>query len=112
MGTNIYIVCLRQVVAFAPKVIIACLRQVVAFAPKVIKCAAYGVAIMNGRRGGFMNIKDMYNNDGGQGGARDCEAHEAKQRVALVRVPFYFINLWLITDRHRYCTYLYYSSIE
>ena len=90
----------------------ACLRQVVAFAPKVIKCAAYGVAIMNGRRGGFMNIKYMYNNDGGQGGARDCEAHEAKQRVALVRVPFYFINLWLITDRHCYCTYLYYSSIE
>ena len=79
---------------------------------KVIKCDAYGVAIMNWRRGGFINIKDMYNNDGGQGGARDCEAHEAKQRVALVRVPFYFINLWLITDRHRYCTYLYYSSIE
>jgi hypothetical protein len=37
MDTNIYIACLRQVVAFAPKVIIiACLRQVVAFAPKVI----------------------------------------------------------------------------
>ena len=32
----IYIIdCLRQVVAFAPKVIIACLRQVVAFAPHV-----------------------------------------------------------------------------
>jgi len=28
--------------------------------------------------------------------------------VALVRVPFYFINIWLITDRHRYWTYLYY----
>ena len=39
MDTNIYIACLRQVVAFAPKVIIACLRQVVAFAFKVIKCA-------------------------------------------------------------------------
>jgi methylmalonyl-CoA mutase cobalamin-binding subunit len=26
------------------KVVVACLRQVVAFAPKVIKCAAYGVA--------------------------------------------------------------------
>ncbi len=24
-------------------------------------------------------------------------------------MPFYFINLWLITYRHRYCTYLYYS---
>jgi hypothetical protein len=29
-------------------------------------------------RGGFINIKDMYNNDGGQGGARVCEAHEVK----------------------------------
>jgi len=36
VDTNLYIVCLRQVVAFAPKVIIACIRQVVAFAPKVI----------------------------------------------------------------------------
>ena len=36
MDTNICIACLRQVVAFAPKVIIiACLRQVVAFAPNV-----------------------------------------------------------------------------
>jgi hypothetical protein len=36
MDTNMYIACLRQVVAFAPKVIvIACLRQVVAFAPHV-----------------------------------------------------------------------------
>jgi hypothetical protein len=42
------------------------------------------------------------------GGARGCEAHAVKQRVALVRVPFYFINLWLIIDRHRYCTYTYY----
>jgi hypothetical protein len=41
MDTNKYNACLRQVVAFAPKVIIACLLQVVAFAPKVIKCAAY-----------------------------------------------------------------------
>jgi len=24
-------------------------------------------------------------------------------------VLFYFINLWLITDRHRYCTYTYYQ---
>jgi len=38
MDTSIYIVCLRQVVAFAPK---------------VIKCAAYGDAIMNGRRNGI-----------------------------------------------------------
>ena len=28
--------------------------------------------------------------------------------VALVRVPFYFIHLWLIPDRHRYRTFLYY----
>ena len=25
-----------------------------------------------------INIKDVYNNDGGQGGARVCEAHEVK----------------------------------
>ncbi len=30
--------------------------------------------------------------------------------MAHVRAPFYFINLWLITYRHRYCTYLYYYS--
>jgi hypothetical protein len=40
MDTNIYIIiifiaCLRQMVAFAPKIIfIACLRQVVTFAPQ------------------------------------------------------------------------------
>jgi hypothetical protein len=28
--------------------------------------------------------------------------------VAAFRAPIYFINLWLISDRHRYCTYLYY----
>jgi hypothetical protein len=41
---------------------------------------------MGGRRGGlvvglrfgFIFIKDMYNNDGGKGGARGCEAHEVK----------------------------------
>ena len=32
--------------------------------------------------------------------------------MALVRVPFYFINLWLITDHHRYCTYLYYWEAD
>jgi hypothetical protein len=43
---------------------------------------------MGGRRGGqrnewtvalrvgFININDMYNNDGGQGGSRVCEVHE------------------------------------
>ncbi len=30
----------------------------------------------DGRRGGFINVKDMYKNDGGQGGARVCEAHD------------------------------------
>jgi hypothetical protein len=29
--------------------------------------------------------------------------------VAAFRAPFYFINLWLISDRQRNCTYLYYS---
>jgi len=33
---------------------------------------------MGGRRDGFINITDMYKNDGGQGGARVCEAHEVK----------------------------------
>jgi hypothetical protein len=67
-------------VAFAPKVTIACLRQVVAFAPKVIKCAAYGVA--QGRGGGMVGgiANDMYNNDVGKGVvyAYELEAYEAK----------------------------------
>jgi len=29
-------------------------------------------------RVGFININGMYNNDGGQGGAGGCEAHEVK----------------------------------
>jgi hypothetical protein len=33
---------------------------------------------VDGWVGGFININDMYNNDGGQGGARGCEAHEVK----------------------------------
>jgi hypothetical protein len=52
MDTNIYIACLRQVVAFAPKVIIiACLWQVVAFAPKVIiiACLRQGFCIRKTR---------------------------------------------------------------
>jgi hypothetical protein len=51
----------------------------------------------NGYKGGvrvvFININDMYNNDVGMGGVRVYEAYEVKQRMALVRVPFYFINL-------------------
>jgi hypothetical protein len=31
--------------------------------------------------------------------------------VALVKVPFYFINLWLIPDRQSYCTLHYYSPV-
>ena len=49
MDTNIYI---------------ACLRQVVAFAPKVIKCAIG--AIMNGRRYGWIGGRK----DGYKGGVR------------------------------------------
>jgi hypothetical protein len=52
MDTNIYVACLQQVVAFAPKVIIiACLRQVVAFAPKVIiiACLRQGFCIRKTR---------------------------------------------------------------
>jgi hypothetical protein len=46
-----------------------------------------------GLRVGFIIKNDMYNNDVGKGGAQGCEAHGVKKRVALVRVPFYFINL-------------------
>jgi hypothetical protein len=60
---------------------------------KVIKCAAYGVAQERGQRYGFININDMYNNDVGKGGVRVYEAYEVKYRVALVGVPFYFVNL-------------------
>jgi hypothetical protein len=42
---------------------------------KVIKCDAYGVAIMNGRRDGFINIKDMFKNDVSKGGVRVYEAY-------------------------------------
>jgi hypothetical protein len=35
-------------------------------------------AIMNGRRGGFINIHDMYNNDVGKGVVYAYEAYEAK----------------------------------
>ena len=46
-----------------------------------------------GVRIGVININDMYNNDVGKGGVYAYEAYEVKWRVALVRVPFYFINL-------------------
>ncbi len=59
-----------------------------------------------GLRVGFMNINDMYNNDVGKGVVYAYEAYEL--RVAAFRAPIYFINLWLISYRHRYCTYLYY----
>jgi hypothetical protein len=55
METKIYIACLRQVVAFARKVIIiACLRQVVAFAPKVLKMRRLRRRTREGRRYGWM----------------------------------------------------------
>jgi hypothetical protein len=41
----------------------------------------------------FININDMCKNDVGKGGVRVYEAYEVKSRVALVRVPFYLINL-------------------
>ena len=40
--------------------------------------AAHCVAIMNGRRDGFIIIKDMYNDDVGKGGVRVYEAYEVK----------------------------------
>ncbi len=45
-----------------------------------------------GLRVGFININDMYHNDVGKGGVRVYEAYEVKQRVALVRVPFYSLT--------------------
>ena len=39
-------------------------------------CVCQGEGI--GARGGFINIKYMYNNDVGRGGVRGCEAHEEK----------------------------------
>jgi hypothetical protein len=61
-----------------------------------------------GVRAGFIDMNDMYNNAVANGGVRVYEGCEVKKRVALVRVPFCFINL-LPTC---YCTYLYYSRIE
>ena len=29
-------------------------------------------------RVGFINVNDMYNTDGGQGGSRVCEAHDVE----------------------------------
>jgi hypothetical protein len=33
---------------------------------------------IGGRKDGFININDMYNNDVGKGGAQGCEAYEVK----------------------------------
>jgi hypothetical protein len=41
--------------------------------PAFKQCVAYGIAIMNGLRGGFINIKDMYNNDVCKGGVWVCD---------------------------------------
>jgi hypothetical protein len=54
---------------------IACLRQVVAFAPKVIKCAAYGVAQGRGwRYGGSKGFEFARGGEGvGKGGVKGFE---------------------------------------
>jgi hypothetical protein len=56
-------------------------------------------------------VDDMYKMTVGQGVVYAYEAYEAKQRVALVRVPFYFRNFGLIPDRQSFCTYLYYFHL-
>jgi hypothetical protein len=61
---------------------------------------------VDGWMGGW--VDDMYKMTVGQGVVYAYEAYEAKQRVALVRVPFYFRNFGLIPDRQSFCTYLYY----
>ena len=33
---------------------------------------------VDGRRGSLINVKNMYNNDGGEGGVRVYEAYEVK----------------------------------
>ena len=55
---------------------------------------------MGGLRVGFININGMYNNDVCKGGVRVYETYEVKKRVALVRAPFYFINLLPIVIVH------------
>ncbi len=54
---------------------------------------------------------DMYNNDVCKGVVYAYETYEAKKRVAAFRSPVCFMNFGLIPDRHRYCTYLYYSRV-
>jgi len=53
----------------------------------------------------------MYNNDVCKGVVYAYETYEAKKRVAAFRSPVCFMNFGLIPDRHRYCTYLYYSRV-
>ncbi len=74
-----YIACLRQVVAFAPKVINYCLPPagVLRMQNKVIN-APPRRHTREGQRWGFIDINDMYNNDVGKGGAQGCEAYEVK----------------------------------
>jgi hypothetical protein len=45
--------------------------------------------VVCGQRGGFINRKDMYNNDGGQGGARVYEVLKYKKGGGNYSV-FYF----------------------
>jgi hypothetical protein len=60
---------------------------------------------MNGRRGGFINIKDMYNNDVGKGGVYAYEAHEVNKGWRSLECLF----TSEISYRHRYWTHTYYA---
>ena len=62
-----FTISLRQVVAFAAKVIIACLRQV-AFAPEVIKMRRLRRRTREGRRDGFKEWADGWAAGEGKGG--------------------------------------------
>jgi len=46
-----------------------------------------GVGVEGGESRTGVDLREL------EGGAQGCEAYEVKQRVALVRMPFYFINL-------------------
>ncbi len=57
----------------------------------VIKCAAYGVAIMNGRRGGFINIKDTIRLSV-KGECGFMKLMKVKERVTVVSVHLYYFE--------------------
>jgi len=60
------------------------------------------------------NIKEneIIENETAKENKKMMKEYEDTFNIAVFRAPIYFINLWLISYRHRYCTYLYYSSSD